>query len=69
MDICVKMRWHEKYKIHTGNKYFLKNIQQGIYAIKAASTTEIVLIFLLQNSLQTAFLHVDANIGKIILNK
>lgn len=32
MDICVKMRWHEKYKIHTGNKYFLKNIQQEIYA-------------------------------------
>lgn len=55
-----EMAW----KIHTGNKYFLKNIQQGIYAIKAASTTEIVLIFLLQNSLQVAFLHVDANIGK-----
>lgn len=67
MDICVKMRWHEKYKIHTGNKYFLKHSTRDL--CYAASTTEIVLIFLLQNSLQTAFLHVDANIGKIILNK
>lgn len=32
MNICVKMRWHDRYKIQTGNKYFLKNIQQKIYA-------------------------------------
>lgn len=45
MDICVKMRWYEKYKIYIGNKYFFKYLIRDLCYV--VLIIEIVFIFLL----------------------